>query len=361
MVKQSLLVFFIFGIAAVPSLMAGDAEVPPPSTKQDKAAVQAIAEADKQYKEKHYDVAAAEYQFACDHLPKSPATHAERARALAGFSMASVRLAEQRIIEGRYEDAKAAAKAVLDPKYDPNYKPAIKLLAQLDDPDYFNHTTGPRSDMGKDVKTLLKEAKGFYDTARFDLAYKRYDQVLDLDPNNTEARKGQEDVIAAKEKYANQAYSGPPARYSGPPRPMADTGSDAGKTENIRNKLDHIIIPQINFKDASVRDVMEFLHRKSIDLDTAETDPAQRGVNIVLKLDPVPEASPTAPANSIGDEKLSLSLTNIPLSAALDYVTKLAGLKMKIEPYGVIITPMGTSGIQIAPVSPSPSETPQAR
>jgi hypothetical protein len=67
-----------------------------------------------------------------------------------------------------------------------------------------------------------------------------------------------------------------------------------------------------------------------VELDTTEPIPANRGVNIVLKLD-----AATTPA----DERITLSLTNVPLSEALRYVTSLAGLKYKVEPYAIAIVP----------------------
>ena len=43
---------------------------------------------------------------------------------------------------------------------------------------------------------------------------------------------------------------------------------------------------------------------------------------------------------SPGDAKITLSLTNIPLSEAIRYVTSLAGLKVRIDPYSVTIVPL---------------------
>ena len=131
---------------AILSLQTVDAQEASPAAKQEATsrsqditnAKNAIAKGDKAYKDKKYDVAATAYRYACDKLPESPSTHFNRSRAVAGFCGAGVRLAEQRITEGRFEDAKNAAKAVLDPKYDPNYKPAIQLLMHLEDPDYFD-------------------------------------------------------------------------------------------------------------------------------------------------------------------------------------------------------------------------------
>ena len=40
------------------------------------------------------------------------------------------------------------------------------------------------------------------------------------------------------------------------------------------------------------------------------------------------------------DTRVTLSLTNVPLIEALRYLTELAGLKYKIEPYAVSIVPI---------------------
>src|SRR6266513_2295366 len=59
----------------------------------------------------------------------------------------------------------------------------------------------------EEVKQLLTEADGFYNSGRYDLAFKRYDQVLTLDPYNTAARRGQEKINNTKYKYGEEAYN----------------------------------------------------------------------------------------------------------------------------------------------------------
>ena len=222
------------------------------------------------------------------------------------------------------------------------------------------------------VKQYFIDAEGFYADGRFDLAYKRYDQILDLDPTNIAARRGQEKVNAAKLKYADEAYNAmrsylswqleskweiPPRQYSGHEIIRIESGPiNISSTQAITEKLRRIIIPKIEFREATVTDAISFLQRKSIDLDTTEADPTRRGVNIVLKLEsagmgappagglgaPPVDAGPgaPAPAASPADAKITLSLTNIPLAVALDYITRLANLKVKVEPYAVKIVPL---------------------
>ena len=108
--------------------------------------------------------------------------------------------------------------------------------------------------------------------------------------------------------------------------------SDETAAAKLTRKLQAIVIPRLDFRDATVAEAVEFLKKKSAELDTAEPDPAKRGVNFVLNLGAAPEAAP---------QRLTLSLSNIPLLEALKYVTGLASLKFKVERSAVVIVPVG--------------------
>jgi general secretion pathway protein D len=133
-------------------------------------------------------------------------------------------------------------------------------------------------------------------------------------------------------------------------------------TSDISRKLQEIKIPQLTLSDESVRDAVELLQKKSRQLDTTETDPAKKGVNIVLKLDPAKEALD-------GGTKLNLSLSDIPLGEALKYIASAANLKVKVEPYAVAIVPLSeptetliAKEYKVPPnfISSAPSSTPAA-
>src|SRR5437868_2465580 len=153
---------------------------------------------------------------------------------------------------------------------------------------------------------------------------------------------------------------------------------DAGNTARIRNKLESIIIPRIEFRDASVREAIDFVRQQA-----AANDPAtegRRGVDIVLRIhslgrssEPVPvtatttageaplpagenappaaagvapaapavtPATPSLPPPSPSDARITLTLNQIPLGEALRYIASQAGLKVKVEPYAVLILPL---------------------
>ncbi len=350
-------------------------------------AAAAIESGDAAMKQKDYETAFAQFKAACDLLPESPVTEHLRNEALDGLDSAGCRLAEQRISEGRYQDAKNLCNAVLAPGYDPDCHRATEILAHLEDPDYYNQTVTPRSRANvEEVKRLFVEAKGYQDTARYDLALKDYEKILNLDKYNIAARKGETEVNGLIDQYAVESYEntrsklltdvdsawGLPIHKFGVKgtENFTPTKTDVRNVAYITNKLNRIIIPRIEFKDATVREAVDFLKQKSVTLDTEEPDPNRRGVNIVLQLEggsggsepaPVTPASTTEPvipglggptaaaptattpsAPSVvgsADTRITLSLSNIPLIEALKYICQLSGLKYKIDTYAVSIVP----------------------
>src|SRR5262249_3579841 len=268
-----------------------------------------------------------------------------------------------------------------------NCRKAQDLLAHMRQPGYFNKTV----DAGfinkvEEVKRLLAEADGFYQSGQYDKAMKRYDQVLALDPYNTAARRGQERIDNTKYQYGEEAYNETrarqmwkveeawqqPVRKYGAVGPVADNkgrGIETRGTAQMTSKLNSIIIPHIEFRDTTIREAIDFLREQA-----AENDPSGQGVNIVLRLVPLGQvAGPSAPvlapptgpggapaqAPAVGapahagpggspvpvvsgpaGARITVTLDNIPLGEALRYVANQAGLKVKVEPYAVAVIPL---------------------
>jgi general secretion pathway protein D len=325
-----------------------------------------------------------EFRTAVTFLPDALTTADEHDAAVNGFCESGVKLAELRIAEGKYTEAEVLVREVVSDRYAPNCREALDLLAHLSEPGYFNKTMGPKF-IGKvqEVKKLLSEADDYYNSGRYDLAFKRYDQVLSLDPYNVAARRGQERLDNTKTHYGEQAYNETRARslwqvqkgweepvrqYGQAVNPISDAfARDAGGTARITNKLNSIIIPKIEFRDASIREAIDFLRQQA-----AANDPStegKRGVDIVLRTTalgraegaaPLPEPAPPVPAASpdaagveptpvpqpagpsIGprDARITITLNQIPLGEALRYIASQAGLKVKVEPYAVSIIPI---------------------
>jgi len=296
-----------------------------------------------------FETAFAYYKSAVDMLPAGGNASADlREEAIKGFSNAAVQLARQRISEGRFEDAKTTVAVVLEDRYNPTYKPAVALNKELKDKgSFFSQTMTPSFVANvEEVKQLLQEAQGFYASGRYDLAFKRYEQVLNVDKFNIAARRGQEQVNVARQKYADAAYSetrGDLMRqvnkaWELPVKKFEVTGSqiieqpqiDTRGTAAINRKLDDIILSSINFSDATIRAALDQLKKLAAAADKSEPDPARKGVNIVLKLSAEQETSILP---------FTLTLSDIPLRQAIDYVARAANLKLKVEPYSVVVVP----------------------
>src|SRR5205809_1979721 len=168
----------------------------------------ALAQAQAAMQARNYRLAHDEFRTALNSLPDAVTSAKAHDEALAGFCDSGVKLAEQEVADGRFSEAESIVREVLEERYDPNCRPALELLAHLQQPGYFNKTMGPKFvDKVEEVKRLLADAQGYYDSGRFDLAFKKYEQVLAIDPYNTAARRGQEKIDNAKYRYGEDAYN----------------------------------------------------------------------------------------------------------------------------------------------------------
>jgi len=119
------------------------------------------------------------------------------------------------------------------------------------------------------------------------------------------------------------------------------TQNNSGK-ERIQQQLNSIIIPSINFNNASIEDAIRFLSQQSKTLDTSEPDPNKRGVNFILRL-PSPAAGETADS-----PKITLRLQNVPLSVVLQNICDAVNLSYTVDDFAVTIAPREKVGVNPA-------------
>ncbi|MBA2622123.1 MAG: type II and III secretion system protein [Chthoniobacterales bacterium] len=338
---------------------------------------------------KDYAVAHQEFRTAVVYLPDAVASGKARDEALDGLCESGVKLAEIRVQEGKYNEAESIGSEIVSDAFNPNCREAALLLTRLRELGQMNRTMGPGFIARvEDVRKLLTEADGYYNSGRYDLAFKKYEQILNLDPYNVAARRGQEKIDNQKTRYGEEAYNETRARsvwevqkaWERPVRQYGQnlggftdpTGNQATGTARISNKLNNIIIPRIEFRDASIREAIDFVRQQS-----AANDPSpegRKGVDIVLRLnaiggralepvtapagtsnlDPLapvppegvtptlvtPATVPAAPTVSPSDARITITLNQIPLGEALRYIASQAGLKVKVEPYAISIIPL---------------------
>ena len=338
---------------------------------------------------KNYVQAHQDFRIALTYLPDAVVSGKSREEAMEGFCAAGMAIAEALVQEGKYAEAEAICREILSERYDPNCRPAMSLLARLQEPGRINRTMGPKFIAKvEEVRKLLVDADGYYNSGRYDLAFKKYEQVLNLDPYNTAARRGQEKINNQKTRYGEEAYNEARSRaiwevQKGWERPVRQYGQTTGVvndaaakeatgTARISNKLNNIIIPRIEFRDASIREAIDFLRQQAAANDPA--DEGRKGVDIVLRLTsvgqrpaepttqiPVQSSDPLAPLPGAldttaapapmavqvappvvapTDARITITLNQIPLGEALRYIASQAGLKVKVEPYAVSIIPV---------------------
>ena len=359
--------------------------------------VEALARGQAAMQSRNYALAHDEFRAALNLLPDALTSAKAHDEALTGFCESGVKVAERDIADGKYAETESVLREVLEDRYDPNCRPALELLAHLQQPGYFNKTMGSKFiEKVQEVKRLLADAQGCYDSGRYDLAFKKYEQVLAIDPYNTAARRGEEKIENTKYNYNQEAYNetraravwqvekgweNPVKQYGKTVEPLAESFQrDVTGTARITQKLNSIIIPRVEFRDASVREAIDFLQQQA-----AANDPnpaGKKGVDIVLRLAPLGQIAPPAvpvepaqpPTGSAGvppeattssalttpipakpivapavvpaspispsEARITITLNQIPLGEALRYLAAQAGLKVKVEPYAVSIIPI---------------------
>ena len=335
-----------------------------------------------------YQGAIDQYRAALDLLPDAPMTEPRRRAYIKQYARASVLLATQRAEEGRYPEAIALVEDVLQPSVDPDNIDAKRLLERLNDPDYYSPALTPQHlERVRRVKLALKTANGFINIGDYDRADREFHKALNDDPYNIAARRGQEKNERHRLDYYDQAYDHTrsrflreiaagwempvPAGIDGGPIINIPTETSTTDIRRIEEKLKTINLPSVEFADTPLSDALDFLQQRSVELDISESDPAKKGVNIVLDVGILGGgggAAPAAPAGvddgfgfgggggapaggggggGVSDTLITLRLTNVPLAEALRYTTSLAQLKYKVEPQAVLVVPLSTPDADI--------------
>lgn len=123
--------------------------------------------------------------------------------------------------------------------------------------------------------------------------------------------------------------------------------------KDLEGQLAGVILPELNFADAPIGDVLDYLASR-----TQEISKGQTVVNFIYK------GTPEQRSGTL----ITLSVRNIPLTGAIKYVGELSRSQVKYEEHAVVIDPnpaaapasTGTSGELpgfVAPGTPAPAPT----
>jgi len=307
-------------------------------------ALEEEAAGDKAMAERDYEAGLGHYRAALDLIPDADLVREQRERVIAKFSDASVKLAQQRAEGGEYDAARTLLNNVL--AIDPENRRAAQLLDRLEDPEWFNPANSKEHMTNvQEVKKNLDLGLGYFDLGEFEKAKASFNRVLSIDPTNTAARRQlerterriSEYLLSARDhtrakmlrEVDEQWETAVPSLTAGGGFGEVDRGGGMDGSQVILDKMRTLIIPSVALEQATVEEAIEFLRLKSRELDVATTDPAKKGVNFILRL-PATGAMPKIP---------SLNLANVPLEVAVKAVADQAGLRSRVEPFAVIISP----------------------
>jgi len=344
-------------------LSAGDEVIASPATAMQRMEAMRIAGAmeaqelvtkgDESYNAGRFREATEAYDGARELLPQVGQAATFRNAVVERWAQASVAYSRSLAEQGDYVAARAAVARVLANGGLPDYQPARILQAQIDDPIRYNPALTPGHVVDiVEVSRQLRMAEGYFALGSFEPAKRAFEAVLRIDPSNTAARRGMERVAAEKSKYYAAAYDHTRAELLGDVDslwmlqvPSLVTFADfadpslgrAGAEAFVGNKLDQVIIPQVDLQDAALADAVDFLRSAMSALDTAEPDAARRGVDIVINLT---DATADAAAR-IAASRVTLNLRALPARKVLEYICEQTHTQFAVDEFAVRITPLG--------------------
>jgi len=115
------------------------------------------------------------------------------------------------------------------------------------------------------------------------------------------------------------------------------------KSEPIEKQLATVIIPQIQFHDATLGSALEYL-KNAVKRETN----GRQAVNFVVQL----------PVEQMNTKTVTLNLTNVPFTEALRYLGTVASLNFQFDKYAILVKPTAEFTPAPAPVPAATTATP---
>lgn len=206
------------------------------------------------------------------------------------------------------------------------------------------------------VQDGLKEAEQLRETGQLEKAEQRFEQVLQIDPFNAVATQGirkiyeERALVAAqsrdlsnlqRQREVREAWNNIYPKRLTPQGGTQVTGPlTASPTFVLEQKMEEIVIPQIDFSGADLETIRRALNTLSRQYDTDKA-----GVNFVVSAD----VTTSQPVN--------LKLRNVSIGEVVRYVSQIAGVKFRLSEVGVTFSPLIETRPDLIPreftVSPS--------
>lgn len=308
-----------------------------------------VQDARTAYAAGRYSEAVDFYREALAMVPKAPAS--EKQVRFIKDSLADALVAKGMDYRkvGRTDEAVEFMKEALS--LSPEHQYAKNELARTQDPVRTNPALTPQHVVNvEEVNRLLSLAYGYYDLGDYDKAQATFEAVLRIDRYNTAAERGKELVQNRKSRYSSAAYDAFRAKALSEvdktweePMPVeesvveiaaTESGSlvrqDAETEDRIAATLKEMVLPQIVFEDAPIKDVVEALQGQIARFES-QGQSAGRKINIVSNFgDRESEGYKT-----IMSRLVTLNLNDISVYDLLNVLDKQLGITHYITPFGV--------------------------
>jgi hypothetical protein len=166
------------------------------------------------------------------------------------------------------------------------------------------------------VEDLLKEAQQAYVRGDSTVAKEKFEMIRRIEPDNRTAINYLRRINAEEAKRPN-----------------------AGMTNGTEASLAKVILPKVDFREASLAEALEFLKQKGNQIGEGKV-----AINFVLQIDEAAKAS-----------KVTLTLHNVPLTEVLRYIGELVGVQFVYERFAIAVRPKGAAN------APAATNTPPAK
>ncbi len=283
-------------------------------------------------------------------LPKEVAT---RKLAENGLAEAYYRLALEQRVARNYEEAEKSARQarhfghpkaeelllqIQADRTDPPPPEVLPVEKRYDQPKY--------KEAQAKISSSMKVAKEYYATGELKDARREVEFILKDYPWHKDAVDLLRKISIAEHRYANneRITTRESMVKDAPPPPTT-------QEQLIREKMQKIVIPDLDFRDANITDIVGFLGDASRENDDPDVPPDERGINFILNLgeDALPVAAPAADPWGIpppattggtgGTPLITIKARFVKLSDAMDMIMEMAGLKYRVRGNMVLIMP----------------------
>ncbi len=353
---------------------------------------ESIAAADRAFRARQYHLSTRRYQEAINALNDAghrAENEPDRLRAQVGLRESIYEEALDLLRQGDYENSTKKARQALQQ----GHPLAGELLAAIQEAQKPKPEPPPPPkpqrwkqdsllERERELAKRLVQARELILTGELDRAQQELESIMKRDPYNTEAIRLMEKVARRRDDiatmeleytrrymiadvrktWARRDYAVDEERRIIPEVETTVVDERVRPDRAIMERMRRIEIPEIDFRQANIHDVISFLQGASVEYEQVPEgeDPDRKGVNIILNLgvgadatpaaapDPFAAADPFAdPGAAIMDAPgagevplITFSARYISLYEALRIVTEIAGLKFRIEGNVVMIVPL---------------------